>query len=62
MSGELHDTFSHQADMTFKSSQPGCYTIVRDDLLFTMSDNTHKQPAPEGTRSNVRIHFLTDEH
>ena len=50
------------ADMTNRSRHTGCYAIVRNDLLFTMSDNTPNRLTPEGQSTTVRIHFLTDEH
>jgi hypothetical protein len=36
--------------------------FARNDLLFTMSDNTHRRTLHGEARSLVRICFLTDEH
>ena len=43
MIGELHVVLlPNQLDQIDQLDLVAC-TIVRDDLLFTMSDNTHKQ-------------------
>jgi hypothetical protein len=57
MIGELHVVLRpNQFDQIDQLDLVAC-TIVRDDLLFTMSDNTHKQ-ATRWVVRHVRIHFL----
>ena len=40
-----------------KTFRPAAATFARNDLLFTMSDNTHKHDRPWWARMQMRISF-----
>jgi hypothetical protein len=50
--------FSTGSALNLRSSRTGFLAIARDDLLFTMSDNTH---SPLDEQTGAKLMFLSDE-